>query len=101
MYARITPYCLNNGIGRFILVFGAAVLLYAVAKILYELFVFSLVELFIDKIQFSLFFKLYEIFLFDMIVSVLFNLQNNSTANNWQGTNTVVAIIFGFIILIA
>lgn len=66
---------------------------YIVIKIIYNKTILFVFEVFLDKLEFSYFFKLYEVFLLELLISSFHNLHYNSMATNWDGTNTVISLI--------
>jgi len=66
---------------------------YMMVKIFYTKFLIGIFEVFLDKLEFSFFFKLYEVFLLDLLISCLHNVYFNSMDSNWEGTNTVISFI--------
>jgi hypothetical protein len=66
----------------------------------YNKFVLNVFEVFLDKLEFSYFFKFYEVFLLELLISCLHNVRFNSMASNWNGTNTVVALILVLVIFL-
>lgn len=68
---------------------------------MYNRFILEIYEKFLEKLEFSYFFKYYEIFLLELLISCLHNVKHNSMSSNWNGTNTVIALLLLlFIILI-
>jgi len=79
--------------GRFILSLGISIGGYLVIKLIYYKYILFVFEVFLDKLEFSYFFKLYEIFLLELLIGCFHNLKYNSMASNWDGTNTVCALL--------
>ena len=92
MFAKVTPYCLNNGVGRYLIVLAVSIVLYLILKTIDRFVQITLVEVFIEKIEFSLFLRFFKIFMLENTMNVLLNLVFNSTDDNWKGTNTIVSM---------
>ena len=92
-YAGLTYYTLNNSGGRFLFYGGISVLIYLSVKAVYNKYIVKILEIFIDKLEFSYLFKFYEIFLLDLLINSFHNIKYSSMDSNWEGTNTVVAFI--------
>ena len=59
----------------------------------HDRFIIAMFEIFLDKLEFSYFFRLYEVFLLNLLVSCLHNIYFNPMNSNWDITNSVLAII--------
>ena len=98
--AGLTYEVLNNTGGLFLQYLALSLIIYAFVKIIYNRFVLNVFEVFLDKLEFSYFFKFYEVFLLELLISCLNNVKNNSMSSNWSGTNTVVSLILALVIIL-
>lgn len=71
---------------------------YFLIKLIYLRYVLFVFEVFLDKLEFSYFFKFYELFLMDLLICCFLNIQYNSMSSDWDGTNTVISLIIMLLI---
>lgn len=92
-YAGFTHQVINNAGGRFLVSLAISIGAYFMVKIIYYRYILFVFEVFLDKLEFSYFFKLYEVFLLELLISCLHNIRFNSMQSDWDGTNTVIALM--------